>query len=97
VSIPSNIAEGHNRGGDRPYLNHVNIALGSQGELDTQLEIAVRRGYVSAEEVAPALEKLARTGKMLHGLQRSLERRLKAPAVVVLTVLGWLAGAVLLS
>lgn len=89
VSIPSNVAEGHNRHPDKAYLNHVNIALGSQGELDTQLEIAVRRGYISAEKIAPALDKLARTGQMLHGLQRSFERRTKAPASI-LPALGWL-------
>jgi hypothetical protein len=44
----------------------------------------------------PALEKLSRTGQMLHGLQRSLERRLKTPVVVLLTALGWLAGSALL-
>ena len=55
------------------YLNHVNIALGSQAELDTQFEIARRLGYVTAEDLKPTLEKLARVGQMLHGLQRSLE------------------------
>ena len=97
VSIPSNIAEGHNRHADRAYLNHVNIALGSQGELDTQLEIGMRLGYLSAEAAGPALEKLARTGQMLHGLQRSLERRVKAPQMVGLTLLAWLAAAAFLQ
>jgi four helix bundle protein len=96
VSIPSNVAEGHNRHAEKAYLNHVNIALGSQAELDTQLEIALRRGYINALEAAPALEKLARTGQMLHGLQRSLKRRLKTQVVVLLAALGWLAGSTLL-
>jgi len=72
VSIPSNIAEGHNRHSARAYLNHVNIALGSQAELDTQIELAVRLGYVSISDAAPCQQKLARVGQMLHGLQRSL-------------------------
>lgn len=96
VSIPSNIAEGHNRHGDRPYLNHVNIALGSQAELETQLEIAIRRRYISAADAAPAVEKVARVGQMLHALQRSLERRTKGTAAVLLTLLAWLAGSALL-
>lgn len=41
-SIPSNVAEGHNRHAPKAYLNHVNIALGSQAELDTQIETAIR-------------------------------------------------------
>jgi four helix bundle protein len=96
VSIPSNIAEGHNRHAWKAYLNHVNIALGSQAELDTQLEIALRRGYLRREEAGPVLERLARTGRMLHGLQRSLERRVNGPAVVLLSALAWLAGSALL-
>jgi four helix bundle protein len=97
VSIPSNIAEGHNRHADGAYLNHVNIALGSQAEVDTQLEIAVRRGYIKASDIAPTVEKLARTAQMLHGLQRSLERRVKAPVVVTLAVLACLAAAAFLQ
>ena len=39
VSIPANIAEGHNRRSRRAYLNHVAIALGSLAELDTLVEL----------------------------------------------------------
>lgn len=42
VSVPSNIAEGQARP-LRASLNHLSIALGSLAELDTQLEIAIRR------------------------------------------------------
>src|SRR5262249_48947373 len=38
VSIPSNIAEGHRRRTPR-YAYHLEVALGSHGELDTQTEI----------------------------------------------------------
>jgi four helix bundle protein len=73
VSIPSNIAEGHNRHATRAYLNHVNIALGSQAELETQLEVAVRLGYATRSDVSAVMEELSRVGQMLHGLQRKLE------------------------
>jgi four helix bundle protein len=75
VSIPSNIAEGHNRHGRNAYLNHVNIALGSQAELDCQMEIATRLGYVRAQDVREFAGMLERVGKMLHALQRSLEAK----------------------
>lgn len=42
VSIPSNIAEGQARGTDAAFANHVNIALGSVAELETQLTIALQ-------------------------------------------------------
>src|SRR5213593_4666626 len=50
VSVPANIAEGHIRKQTRAFLNHSSIALGSLAELQTELEIATRLGYVSAEE-----------------------------------------------
>ncbi len=85
VSIPSNIAEGYNRHSRNAYLNHVNIALGSQAELDCQLELAVRLGYLRDRDVRDFVSKLARVGQMLHGLQRSLES--KTPVVIALSVL----------
>ena len=73
ISIPSNVAEGHNRHCHNAYLNHVNIALGSQAELDTQVEVGLRLRYFDQRALDPFAGKLARVGQMLHGLQRSLE------------------------
>jgi four helix bundle protein len=47
VSVPSNIAEG-NRRRIPSYVNHLEISLGSHGELDTQCELATRRKLISA-------------------------------------------------
>ena len=76
VSIPSNVAEGHNRRtpqSNNAYRNHISIALGSAGELDTQFEIALRLQYLSAGALRAANEKLDRVGQMLRRLQQSLE------------------------
>jgi len=71
VSVASNIAEGHRR--TRPgYLNHIQIALGSLAEVETQLILAVRVGMCTDKAAEPARLILERTGKMLHALQRSL-------------------------
>jgi four helix bundle protein len=78
ISIPANVAEGNRRKRRGAYCNHVSIALGSHGELETQLEVAVRQKYVRRESIRPILERLEAVGKMLHGLLRSLKRGLVA-------------------
>lgn len=50
VSIPSNIAEGAGRKGNKEFVQFLHIALGSLSELDTQYLIAVRLNYVEKNE-----------------------------------------------
>ena len=50
VSIPSNIGEGKRRKRQQVFLNHLNIALGSQAEVDVQLEIAKRVGFLATKD-----------------------------------------------
>jgi|SRR5688572_5142199 len=73
VSIPSNIGEGARRKRRKVTLNHYDIALGSQGELDVQLELAKRLGFCSASDYARLQERVERVGKMLNGLITSLQ------------------------
>ncbi len=75
VSIPSNIAEGERRGFTRAYVNHVSIALGSHGELETYIEVSSRLGYMPDVEKQRLLERCDSVGRLLNGLHRSLEAR----------------------
>ena len=75
VSVPSNVAEGQANGPGKRYRNHVRIALGSLAELDTQVEIARRRQLVPTEDFKQIEKLIERTGKLIHGLERSLRRR----------------------
>jgi four helix bundle protein len=73
VSVPSNVAEGQGYGPSARYLHHVRIALGSLAELDTHLEAIRRLGYLTDRTIAPAFELLHQSGRLLHGLERSLK------------------------
>lgn len=95
VSIPSNIAEGQATGPGGRYRHHVRIALGSLAELDTQLEAVRRLAYLSEEALRVAAEHLAQTGRLLHGLDRSLRRRQFAISCLALCGL-FCAGVTLL-
>lgn len=73
VSIPSNIGEGARRKKRRVTLNHYDIALGSQGEVEVQIEVAKRLGYCSASDYARLHERVERVGRMLNGLIASIQ------------------------
>ena len=75
VSIPANIAEGHGRKSTKAYVNHLSIANGSLMEVETLIHIACRLGYLTAQQGNPVLLKADEIGKMLSGLQRSLNPR----------------------
>ncbi|MEI6072694.1 MAG: four helix bundle protein [Verrucomicrobiae bacterium] len=48
LSVPSNIAEGAERGGSKEYAQFLKIAKGSAGELRTQLYIAKKLHAIPA-------------------------------------------------
>ena len=76
VSIPSNLAEGNGLDTVRWALRHTVIAIGSSWELDTQITIALRRHYVTAENAARTCDCLDRVQKLLYGMKREKQRRL---------------------
>ena len=47
VSVPSNIAEGFARKGNKELVQFLYVALGSLTEVETQLEISLRLKYIS--------------------------------------------------
>ncbi len=68
VSIPSNIAEGEGRAGDRELSQFLCHARGSLHELETQLLIARHLGYV-ADPDGERIDNSAReVGRLLNGL-----------------------------
>jgi len=76
VSIPSNIAEGQERNTAKDFINHLYIAKGSKGELETQLLICVRLQYLNRPQIGTAQSLLIEIGKMLNALIHSLSTKI---------------------
>jgi len=72
VSIPSNIAEGFGRGGNREFLQFLSIAKGSLYELKTQLIIANEIGHLDNEIFIKMSNDSDEVGKMLTSFMNYL-------------------------
>ena len=75
VSIPSNIAEGHERGTKKEFTHFLLIARGSKAELETQLQICVRIGYITEQDISVAMSLLKEIGSMLTSLISKLKTK----------------------
>ena len=73
--MPSNLAEGHQLG-TKSYRRSIRIAIGSLAEVETQIELGWRLGFVPDDAVTVVLGAAGELRRILHGLDRSLERRL---------------------
>lgn len=78
VSIPANIAEGAARASKKEFGYFVSNAQGSASELETELIIANRLGYLNAAAFSKLSYDLQRIGRMITGLHQRLERDIKA-------------------
>ena len=71
VSVASNLAEGAARS-TAEFRQFLRIALGSTSELDTQLEICHRLGYLKTSTYQKIDQKLTEVDRMLLALRKSL-------------------------
>jgi len=72
VSIPSNIAEGQARKGSAEFKNFLSIASGSRAEVETQLLIANKLGYITKSDLDEALALSNEIKRMTHSLMSKL-------------------------
>lgn len=72
VSVPSNIAEGQGRASMAEFRHHLSIAHWSLCELETQVVIATRLGYLPESERGQLTALASEVGKLLNGLAHRL-------------------------
>ena len=73
LSVPSNIAEGAARQTGKEFIQYLHMAQASLSELDTQVEIAKRLGYLEDKPWTSLDVQMERIDKMLSGLIRRLK------------------------
>ena len=74
VSIVSNIAEGAGRNTNGEFIQFIGIAEGSTNELETQITISKRLGYITIPEFIKTEAALNEIRKMLFSLKKSLRK-----------------------
>jgi four helix bundle protein len=75
VSIPCNIAEGYCRNHRKEYVQFLNIAFGSCGELETLLSLSKDLGYLAENDFKHHYESQKDISRLLWKLIASLKNR----------------------
>jgi four helix bundle protein len=74
VSIPSNIAEGYGRNGDKSFNHFLNISRGSLFELETQLLIAFELDFIQdIKTYNQILDLIIEESKMINSFSSKLK------------------------
>ncbi len=72
ISIPSNIAEGSGRESDKDFRRFLSMSLSSAFELETQLIVAHRIGFLEKGDFEMIIEKLVKLQKMIFVFRNTL-------------------------
>ncbi|MFA6080012.1 MAG: four helix bundle protein [Candidatus Gracilibacteria bacterium] len=72
ISIPANISEGAGRKTPKDFYHFLSIAQGSCNEVLTMILLAEDIGYIDNETVINLIKKCDEIGKMITGLQKTL-------------------------
>ena len=75
VSTVSNIVEGASRNSEADFLRFLDMAYGSACEVEYQVSLAHRLGYLSPAAKQNLTDKSSAVAKVLNGLIRSLRKK----------------------
>src|SRR5262247_1531262 len=75
VSAPSNIAEGAAGRTRQQFSNFLSNAIGSLNEIDTQLELALRLGYVTGTDYDRLYQALDECIALTYGLRKAVNNK----------------------
>jgi four helix bundle protein len=75
ISIPSNIAEGQGRNTTRDFIHFLSIAHGSLKEMETQVIISQRLGFIEDKETSSIIESTNEIGRLISGLSKALKKK----------------------
>jgi four helix bundle protein len=73
VSIASNVAEGSGRFSSKDFQRFLSMAYGSCNELETQLILSNRLGYLEEYMTTPIVNDLNDLRKMIYRLRKSMD------------------------
>jgi four helix bundle protein len=75
VSVPSNVAEGFGRWHAKEFAHFLLMANGSVKEIETQLHVCVRLGFLERKQTSQALLLATEISKMIFAIRNKLDSR----------------------
>ncbi|MEM8523540.1 MAG: four helix bundle protein [Bacteroidota bacterium] len=72
VSMPSNVAEGCGRGTDKQLAHFLDIAIGSNCELETQIYLCYDLTYINKEQQDTLVKELSEIRRMMLSFRNGL-------------------------
>jgi four helix bundle protein len=77
VSVPSNIAEGHERHSPRKYARYLSMSSGSLAELETHFAVSEAVGHIERQQLKKVRGYAEEVSSMIWAIERGLRKGAK--------------------